>query len=441
VRKRGESASQGDTAGRRTGKPSAESSLGIEKNGAGAQTWSSTLRARALACSNRKRPCCRSSFPGKCELNISSGEKNYGEDFHLPNLITRSPFYPDQDYVLLNANVGFYSGLKNEKVFKYFPNKNNYNSSQFRLFGCAAANDGMATPTLVIGDVWRQYVQAAGIARLRGTSIGKVIQLPWGYNYAHFPRDVDIPPYLFMSKKFYQIYMSQVREEPYNRSFDFVMAMGKMPTPLYCKSIFKKRFGDPYPCFDKNIEIKRTDGEVHYSGNLKYFNMKNAIYKKTTAIYDTLKDFININMIKVDGIKVLKVDGVSYIKDKKINLKKYSPLTVSGKGILLVEGKVIVGNIGLDDPKKDMFSIVQLSGNMYIAGNKIHAYLSTTKGHIILQTKVNINGGIAAKYLTPNEIMRGGLISYDTRYDPESKSFFDYYTIALKSRSDRVWER
>lgn len=364
----------------------------------------------------------------KIVLNMARGESNFGEDFHLPDTITRSVFFPNQNYLLLHLNSGFFSAAGNETAFQKFPVKNAFTASSVRLFGCQALSDH-CTPTLVVGDVWRRYLQAAAISPAVEGKVTRIVQLPWVLRDNDIPRDIGIPPFLFLSPRLYQVYMSQVREEPYNRSFDYITSDGSQsPPPLTIKQVMKNRFRDVYPLRETSFPLLSRTGEEIWKGSLKNFRLEPLLASRIAVRYSGMKDFARRIVKTPEGFR-LHLDGIHQVGGNG-DLRPFSPLIVSGRGLLCFEGATAAGDIVTNVPEQDLFSLVALSGNLELSGTHYACGLAAPGGRIECNNP-QIRGFLAALHLNPDNLRLGGVVAYDPRFNSETEDFSKSYALTM----------
>lgn len=372
----------------------------------------------------------------KLYLNLGRGVKSVGEDFHLPATLTRSVFFPSQKYVLLHLNVGFWSDAAKEPAFEQVPDKSAFKSSSIRLFGADGVGEGKATPTLVIGDVWRRYLQAAAVGPLNGDSIEKVIQMPWlRPSTPHLvPTETGFPPCLFLSFPLYQVYMSQIREEPFNRSYDYIVthALGEEdnPPPLYLKTHYKAELGDVYPLRNPELKLKNYRDEEYYTGHAKDFRSEPAMMDKRTIEADSIDDLFNVYMVDGPDGKVLELNGIYHIRgEEPVNLRKAGSYSIGGRGILIFDKHAGAGNLELVDPEKDMLSLISLKGKLHIAGPRCQASLVALENEIGFGSRTSFVGNMACKKLDGQEMLRGAVLRYDNRMNAEKDVYGEYYVL------------
>lgn len=371
---------------------------------------------------------------GRVNLNLARGDKNFGEDFHLPPEITRSIFFPDQNYALLHANTGFFQTAGVESIFSRYPKKDTFNCSSLRLFGCPAASHGEASPTVVLGDVWRRYLQGAAIGSVKAGSIGKVAFMPWVINANQIPKALDFAPFLFLSSNLYRIYMSQVREEPYNRSFDFVISGDQHPTPLLLKQALKDRVGNIYPLDEPTVTIANCRNEEYFADSLKNVSFREGIFAKCSYSHDSFDDFLVSTREESGDEAVSFINGVHLFPKRRIDVSQLGPITYRGRGALVFQDSVKLGELIPENDAKDMLSIFVLKGNMLLEGRQLHAGLVCDEGEIQFQRGGQLRGVLAVKTLSPNELLKGCSLEYDLRCNPELPEYENFYAFSTEGR-------
>jgi hypothetical protein len=102
--------------------------------------------------------------------------------------------------------------------------------------------------------------------------------------------------------------------------------------------------------------------------------------------------------------------------------------------MIVFQGRTQVGNLELDDPDKDMISVAVLKDYMQVAGKKIHAGLICDLGNIRIQSGLTLKGMMAGTQFTPEEMQKGGILEYDSRYNPELPTYKEYYSFTTEGR-------
>ncbi len=368
----------------------------------------------------------------RVNLNLARGEANFGEDFHLPDTLTRSLFFPCQEYVLLHLNVGFYRDAGSDAMFQKFPNADAFPASTLRLYGARAAGE-RAHPALVIGNVWRRYLQAAATGWLGdGDTVSSVVPLPWTLQRGDVPRTPGMPPFLYRSFRLYQLYMSQVREEPFNRSHDFIVSDGACPPPLLLKRAVKKELGNPYPLVEPEVDLKNYRGETVYAGRLKYFDMKPAIAPKGCVRAASLADLLAYYRVDRGDGPLLDLEGVYVVAGKApADLAATGALRVRGRAMLVFEAGARLGELSLVDGTCHMVNCVALAGDLALTARKVQSGLSALAGRVIPCGGADVEGFLAADRLDGREAACGGVVTYDLRCRPHVDKFRDFYTLCL----------
>lgn len=370
---------------------------------------------------------------GRTCLNLARGDASTGEDFHLPDAVTRSPFFPDQNYLLLNLNIGFHETAGEDPVFARFPARDAFKGSLLRLFGCPAAGEA-PTPTLVLGDVWRRYLQAAGVGPLRDGRLAGVTPLPWSVSQAHAPRGPFAPPFLFFSPKLYQVYMSQVREEPYNRSIDFILDGGATrdgPPPLLAKRRAPEGVTDPYPAADPVLSFLNARGETVHHGRLSAVTVDRFAGGRVARAYDSPAAWLADRSADPAAIPPLR--GVTLIAGGDADLSRDGGIELSGTGSLVFEGSVRLAAVRAADPTADRVVIVSLKGDILCGPGTVEAGLCALNGRVILEGSA-VSGFVAAGSLDPDRMRRGGLIAWNPRFAPDEGATEDPYVFASGER-------
>ncbi len=380
----------------------------------------------------------------RINLNLARGENNFGEDFHLPDSLTRSLFFPKQSYALLNLNVGFWSKANKQKHFQNYADSSVFNSSCLRLFGCSAVSgdNGIPSPTFVIGDVWRRYLQAAAMGPVKDNQIKRIANMPWINNHNDLPVTKGLYPGFIMNPSLYKIYMSQSREEPYNRSYDYITSsvtgLGTSPPPLFIKNLLKgsniTSFQSVYPIAEPDLDIRNFRNETIFTGKLRDFSMEQAIINKRSLEFESLEKFIECYKISGADGPVIDLNGIYHIRGKKKkidNLSKFYPFTIGGRGVLIFDYDVAVPQLELMDPEEDMVSIISLKGNIQLTGRNYHGNIIALNGEIKFSNGTSIIGNVACNQISPDTFRRGGIIKYDERINPEQPVFSKFYTLEL----------
>lgn len=346
-------------------------------------------------------------------LNLARGEEGFGEDFGLPDTITRSLFFPDQDYALLHLNTGFYADAGADPVFRAFPVKSEFKASCLRLFSCPAAGP-RATPTLVVGNVWRRYLQAAATSPMRDGKLARIVPMPWVTSPEQIPTDPAFPPFLFLSPDLYQVYMSQAREEPYNRTYDFLASGGTNPPPLWLKKEFSGTFGQVYPLKDAALRIDSAAGEPLFEGRLKGLDLPRALRERVGRVYATVAELLED---RGEGDGAIRLNGVCLVREAAADLAARGPLRVRGAGMIVFERDVRVGDVALEDPARDLVAIASLSGDVTVAGKEVQAAVVAPEGEALLSGG-DLKGLLAARRIDPDRLRKGGTLRYDGRFNP-----------------------
>jgi hypothetical protein len=335
-------------------------------------------------------------------------------------------------YSLLHLNTGFYGNAGEEPIFKRFPVKNSFTSSCLRLYGCSAIS-AQASPTLIFGDVWRRYLQAAAVAPVVEGRLEKIVPLDWILKHQDVPRELGMPPFLFLSPPLYQVYMSQTREEPFNRSWDHIFSSEEQPPGLHLKHRYKKRFGNPYPLIDSTFDLANVNGDIIYNGKLAHFDMARSVEPKISEVFESVADLMDLRSEKGDGGRQITLNGFVLIKGNRSDLRPFCPLTVSGRGSMVFEGDLSIGDIFLADPEKDLCSVISLAGSIQLSGTHFDCGFAALKGKIIPGTS-KIRGFIACDKVNPDLLRGGSTIQYDSRINPEQPSWNSFYTLSLSPR-------
>lgn len=365
---------------------------------------------------------------GRTVLHIARGGRNFGEDAQLPDAVTRSLFFPDQSYALLQLNSGFWDEAANEDVFKGFPDHSGFRSSLLRIFGCPAIGDRPSL-TRVFGDVWRRYLQAAAISPVRDGELVQVVPLPWTVRQKEQPRDAGVPPFLYLSPKLYQVYMSQIREEPINRSYDFLASGGETPPPLLLKSASEGRWREVYPLNDTDLELGLAEGRPVWNGNLKNVQYGGDLVHRSGYRFARVEEMIAACRV-AEGEDHLRINGVVHIAEEKADLRRYSPLRIRGQALIVCEQDVALGDIGPEEPGRDFVVVVSRNGSIYTGNSPVEAGLVALQGEVRFD-EAKIRGFLATGSLDPDHIRRGGSIEYVVPRDRDGFPRVELLTLDL----------
>lgn len=376
-----------------------------------------------------------------------------------------SPFSNQFSYFIKRVISGYYTTQDNGQDMNYdlrlnvsFPEdepdaKLKMRSSSIHLFGTKSN----PSPTLVLGNVSRQYVEFAGILvdvdqdgsrdaivdyiKESSVSLAEIPAPPEeiftadnGSVQAGLSVKIDTSqvnyPNMFMEDPIYADYMCCLKKEPYLRSHDFLYfcpednyfpdqsTFGSKTAELQSKFSIKfntNLFPNKY-CY-KNGDPSAYDPE-------KLFEKAVYLVKNQEEFYDR---FILEDKILNLGSAVL----IDNSDEKRFILP--SSLSIAKGGIIILEkGNLELGSITREDPD-EVLTIIVKNGDLVVnlsSQSPIYANLIALNGTIRNQNVskgLDLYGSLCLKSYQPSNFKFGGRIAYEERNDPSSYYFKNYY--------------
>ncbi|MBI4868952.1 MAG: hypothetical protein HY816_18585 [Candidatus Wallbacteria bacterium] len=351
---------------------------------------------------------------GPRRLNLAWGRQGDGEEFHLlekPWKVTSDPLAPTPlpaDFQLLIMEKGFFGGIHaDNNLFDGFDfqapaaDPPTENAGLLYLYGI----DGDRAPTYVLGEVWRRFLSLRYVSR---KSDGQYTYLPWARPSDWGPGDkpwASPPPWDVRGETFggsfdsYAYSMSQVVEEPYNRSADFITQLQTevdLPRTLVSPGRVRHRFGLAdflyRPALNNgDVIVSGADGVRLFDGNLHGLLMEDFYFKERATYRLPAADFESFMALANP-----RIPGILHFEGGDVRIDR--PLTVKDGGILAVDGKVtIAAPVRVSEGRRPLV-LASLTGDIVIAtGQPVEAYLMALAGRITgTGTGVNLTGGVAA---------------------------------------------
>ena len=416
-------------------------------------------------------------------LHLTSGTDNtYGEYFHYKSLeynnqlqaarrleyvVNESGELPDLfktvfsydsdngkhnnsiDFRIKRRRLGFFKedmnnppGDMDAGLLKINKNTFTVKSSCLHLFG----TNKDASPTLVIGPVYRAYPEYAGIivdTDSDGNQDGTVMpllayeddtptgilqesfkagestketyefsRLKGGQSYSTAAERAFANENIFNDSFSYENLQSKIVYEPYNRSVDAMTAEGlKIPPPPH-----RDWDSSFYPKEASEVTIPRMEegAKPYFKGSLSSVS-NSAIELRLTYRFDSLDDFRQWTTVDSED-KSLKL-GYNVRIDKEIDLRTTERVIGGG---MLAGNAIKLGPLAREGDVP--FSAVALNGDITANfGGKIQAALVALNGSLESyggSSTVDVLGNLAVSRLSPSAIQSGGEVRFDADLDP-----------------------
>ena len=315
-------------------------------------------------------------------------------------------------------------------------------SSCLHLFG----TNKDASPTLVVGPVYRAYPEYAGIivdtdsdgnqdgtvlpllayednepagilqesfsAGVRDKETYEFARLKGGQSYSTVVDRAFANENIFNESFSYENLQSKIVYEPYNRSVDSMTAEGlKIPPPQH-----RDWDSSFYPKAASDVIIPRLEegSSPYFDGDLSAISNA-AIELRLTYSFYSLDEFLRWAG-REKGETTLKL-GYNVRIDKEVDLRSIERVSAGG---ILAGNAIKLGQISRDGDVP--FSAVALNGDISASfGGRIQAALVALNGSLESyggSSAVDILGNLAVSRLSPSAIRSGGEVRFDADLDP-----------------------
>jgi len=443
---------------------------------------------------------------GPVSLNLTAGnDEAFGENFHffklgvlstIPGYYDTNPpkfFTPAPDFSVRHnqsANQGpefassFAYCLKHVISGFFYQDEEGFDMNRENRLRSLKAGSGKSnpmfssilhlygtrsnpSPTLVLGEVYRRYADYTGIvleatgndvrdailAYLQESNTGfsdltpvpKIIQAAANGDLETGTKiTIETPDWqgLFSDFSRYRTHMSQVTEEPYLRSHDFMH--------------FREE-GDFHPsnsCFASDSMARtQTSCELLFHSSL---NRKKPMFShgslaalpvdflQSKAVFKVTDDRSLFERF-TDEEKNLNIDSVVVVEGSEDSTVEFYPQQKFQKGgIIIVEnGNILVRGIRRGMDPDQFLVIVALKGNieMDLSQGVCEAYLVALNGRVVNRTPawpVDIQGGLAVSQFPPDTFPKGGRIAFNSSSDPTSLLYPVFYRAFVADIAEKV---
>ncbi len=441
---------------------------------------------------------------GDWNFNLTSGWGKglaFSEDFHYLAFNRVCVFdntepehgVLDDDHVAKVVHRGFHQDLEITGLDQLLPATSGVRSNALHLFGSV----GRTSPTLVLGRVYRRYVQYGALCCVDPDPLDtlyppKVILKyvepgNWPLYNQLFPEDpVNFPQYpahgvkpdVFMDSQYrdpdpqrgFSFYMSRIIDKGdqeqghYNNSYDMISqgnSWWRTPERKLAANLLDSRISPPAGQTDPDYFYSTDNGnETPGAGGLNV-KMDNG----TDLFKGNLNDAENSLVSDLDYKVFLEVTASEFKKmfivtsrtgDSELNLGCVvrvtgslhldRPVTVKKGGLVLVDRSITIsGGITGDAkvPANDAaLTLCSRNGNIVVrTGTEIQAALVALKGSLIkdfYSEPLRVKGSVAVGSLDSNTLFSAstpGQIEYDPKLDPtDSANYEQYYRAGVLPR-------